>query len=88
VALTPEQRSLRASIAAHSMHAIHDSRVTTANGRAAFLSKFVRQVDAQAPNLPEHERLRRAEHLLRAHMAKLALQSSRARRARLNGSSA
>jgi hypothetical protein len=80
MALTPEQRSLRASIAAHSMHAVHDSRITTANGRAAFLAKFVRQVDDRVPGLPDDERLRRAEHLLRAHMQKLALKSSKVRR--------
>jgi hydroxymethylpyrimidine/phosphomethylpyrimidine kinase len=78
--LSPEQRTLRASIAAHVMHAKHDSREITANARARFLGKFLAQVDAVTPGLPEAERLRRAEHLLRAHMKRLALASSRARR--------
>jgi hypothetical protein len=77
--LSPEQRSLRASAAAHTMHAHNDSREITANARAGFLARFLREVDATTPDLPEAERLRRAEHLLRAHMARLALASSKAR---------
>jgi hypothetical protein len=77
--LSPEQRSLRASIAAHAMHGRNDSREVTANARAGFLAKFLREVDEQSPGLDEAERLRRAEHLLRSHMARLALASSRAR---------
>jgi hypothetical protein len=77
--LSPEQRSLRASLAAHEMHARNDSRKITANARAGFLAKFLREVDATTAGLPEAERLRRAEHLLRAHMKRLALASSKAR---------
>ncbi len=77
--LTPEQRSLRASLAAHAMHARNDPREITAGARAGFLAKFLREVDAATPGLSEAERLRRAEHLLRSHMGKLALASSRAR---------
>jgi hydroxymethylpyrimidine/phosphomethylpyrimidine kinase len=79
LSLSPEQRTLRASLAAHEMHAKNDSREITANARAAFLKRFVDQVDAATPGLPEAERLRRAEHLLRAHMKRLSLASSRAR---------
>jgi hydroxymethylpyrimidine/phosphomethylpyrimidine kinase len=79
LSLSPEQRTLRASLAAHVMHAKYDSREITANARAGFLKRFLDEVDASTPGLPEAERLRRAEHLLRAHMARLALASSRAR---------
>jgi hypothetical protein len=79
VSLTSEQRQLRASLAAHEMHARHDSREIAANARAGFLAKFLREVDAITPGLPDAERLRRAEHLLRAHMKRLALASSKAR---------
>lgn len=79
VSLSPEQRSLRASLAAHEMHARHDSREVTAYARAGFLAKFLREVEAATPGLPEAERLRRAEHLLRAHMRRLAFASSKAR---------
>jgi hypothetical protein len=51
----------------------------TAGARAGFLAKFLREVDEATPGLPGAERLRRAEHLLRAHMKRLALASSRAR---------
>jgi hypothetical protein len=77
--LSPEQRSLRASLAAHAMHARHDSRVTTEKARTAFLQRFLDEVDAATPGLPETERRRRAGHLHRAHMKRLALASSRAR---------
>lgn len=79
VSLSPEQRRLRASLAAHEMHARHDSREITANARAGFLTKFLREVDDTTPGLSEAERQRRADHLLKAHMRRLALASSRAR---------
>jgi hypothetical protein len=61
------------------MHAKHDSKKTTARGRAAFMAKFLDEVD---PNreLPEAERLRRAEHAKSAYFTRLALLSARARR--------
>jgi hypothetical protein len=58
---------------------MYDGRESTAKARAGFLATFLRQVDEATPGLPEAERLRRAEHLLRAHMKRLALASSRAR---------
>jgi hypothetical protein len=79
LSLSPEQRSLRASIAAHAMHAKNDSREITANARAGFLKRFLDQARNENPGLPEAELLRRAEHLLRAHMKRLALASSRSR---------
>jgi hypothetical protein len=82
MALSPEQRSLRASLAAHEMHARNDSREITANARAARFKKLLDQVDEASPGLPEAERVRRAEHLLRADMKRLALKSSRVRAAR------
>ena len=82
MALSPRQRSLRASLAAHAMHARNDPHEITAGARAGFLSRFLAEVDAATPGLPEAERLRRAEHLLRAHMKRLALASSKARAAR------
>jgi hypothetical protein len=76
---SPDQRSLAAAIGAHSLHAKYDSREITAGARAGFMARFLREVDASMPGLPEAERLRRAEHLLRAHMRRLALASSKAR---------
>ncbi len=78
-ALTPGERSLRAQIGAHALHATHDPKQTTSNGRAAFLASFEDQVDPDRA-LPEDERKRRAEHARKAHFKRLALASVRARR--------
>ena len=77
--LTPEQRSLRARIAAHEKWAHTDPVAGTANARQAFLARFEAQVDPDGV-LPEPERRRRAEHARKAHFARLALASARARR--------
>jgi len=80
-ALTPEQRSLRARLAAHAMHARHDGREVTARARSAFLARFEREVDPDG-RLSVTERQHRAEQARRAHFARLALASSRSRQAR------
>ena len=72
-ALTPAERSLRARLAAHALHASHDSRELTAKARETFRNSFYNQTD---PALP-HE-----EHLRRAHFARMALASAKARRRR------
>jgi hypothetical protein len=77
--LEAEDRTLRARIAAHTLHATHDSRDLTAAARSKFLGKFYAETD---PTLPEEERIRRAEHLLRAHMTRLALRSAKFRKKR------
>jgi hypothetical protein len=82
--LTPSERSLRARLAAETLHSKYDSRELTANGRASFLARFEDEVD---PNreLPEAERVRRAGHARRAYFARLALKSAQARRQRAEG---
>ena len=85
LSLSPEQRSLRASLAAHEMHGRHDPRETTRAARAASpgsLTYWERKVEEERPGLPDDERTRRAGHLRAAHMRRLALASSRARAAR------
>jgi hypothetical protein len=79
--LSPAERSLRARLAAYAMHARHDARRTSANGRAAFLSRFEREVDPDGRLDPE-ERARRAEQARRAYFARLALAAAKARRAK------
>ncbi len=78
---SPAERSLHARMAAHAMHAQHDARVTTVNGRAAFLARFEREVDPDGVLDPQ-ERARRAEHARRAYMASLSLAAAKARRAK------
>jgi hypothetical protein len=79
--MSPAERSLLARQAAHTMHAQYDAQETTAKARASFLAKFEREVDPDGV-LPLEERRRRAEHLRRAHFARLARASARVRRAK------
>jgi hypothetical protein len=64
------------------MHAQHDTRQTSANGRAAFLARFEREVDPDG-RLDPGERARRAEQARRAYFARLSLAAAKARRAKL-----
>ncbi len=77
--LTAEQRILRARLAAYRLHATHDPKETTRSARAAFASRFEREVDPEGV-LDPAERARRAEAARKAHFTRLALRSSRARR--------
>lgn len=77
--ITPAQRSLRARLAAHTLHAqIVDPAAHTAPARRAFLDRFEREVDPDG-TLPPAERARRAEHARKAYFTRLALASARAR---------
>jgi len=84
--MTPNQRSLQAKAAAHVLHSKRDSKELTANARAAFLGRFLDEVDKDRV-LPEGERNRRAEHAKKAYFTKLAMQSSQARSNRSSGRS-
>jgi hypothetical protein len=63
------------------MHAQHDSRQTSANGRAAFLARFEREVDPDGVLTPE-ERGRCAEQARRAYFTRLSLAATKARQAK------
>lgn len=76
--LTPSERSLRARMAAHSLHATHDSRELTERARAAgpgSMAYWDRKVDPDG-QLDAHERSRRAEHARKSYYASLALKSA------------
>lgn len=60
------ERSLAGRLGAYIVHSRHDGLEITAAARAAFRSKFEREVDPEGV-LPETERLRRAEMLRRAY---------------------
>ena len=83
MSLTPEQRSLRARIAAYSLHSQRDPRETTKPARDGFMARFEREVDPDGV-LPTDERLRRADAARKAHMTRLAYRSSVARGKRKN----
>jgi hypothetical protein len=77
--LTPEQRALRSKIAAHVQWSKEpDPTARTAKARKTFLDRFEREADPDGV-LPPEERTRRAEHLRKAHFARMALASARAR---------
>lgn len=78
MSLTPEQRSLRARLAAHALHAQTDSREHVRPAREAFMRRFEDQVDPDR-ELSEEERARRAHQALKSHMTRLALRSSTSR---------
>ncbi len=80
--LTPEQRTLRARIAAYASHASEaanaDPAGRTLAARTAFLRRFEDQVDPER-RLSEDERIRRALMARKAYMARLAFESSKKR---------
>lgn len=76
--LTPERASRLGRIGAYRLHATHDPRITTANARATFLSRFEDEVDPGRV-LPSAERQRRARYARMAYFAQLALKSRDAR---------
>ena len=81
--LTPEQRKIRAKIAANSRWARPGSREEQAEAaRRALLDRFARQVDP-AGVLPEAERERLVASALRAHSQRMHLA-----RARVDGAAA
>lgn len=80
--LSPAERSLRASIAAHSRWAntsSADRRRQADRGQSALLAKFAELVDPDGC-LTTEERNKRARNAYTAHMKRLALLSSQARR--------
>ncbi len=79
--LTPAERSLRGRMGAYAVHARYDPRQTTAPARAAFLKRFIDEVDPDRV-LPEPERLRRAAAARKAYFTRLAFLASRRRRQR------
>ena len=83
--LTPDQRVLRAKIAAHQSWAnTHDPSARTAAGRKAFKDRFEKQVDPDGV-LPTSRGLRRAESARKAYFSALALKSAKARQRRAVG---
>ena len=76
--LTPHERVMRSRMAAYLMHARHDARQTTAASHAAFMARFLREVDPEQ-KLPEPERHRRAAAAKLAYFTRLAYLSAKKR---------
>jgi hypothetical protein len=89
VSLTPHQRKLRSRMGAAALHAQGKTNTEAARAKSPqSLAYWAAKLDPNG-ELPEAERLKRAEHARREHMLRLALASSRARsvRRKLGGSS-
>jgi hypothetical protein len=77
--MTPEQRSQRSRIGAYVQWSRTPDRAAhTAPARAAFLSRFEREVDPEG-TLDPVERARLAEYARKAYFARLAFASAKAR---------
>jgi hypothetical protein len=83
----PADRRAVATIAALTRWSQEDPKANAERGQAGLVAKFRQQVDPDN-RLPEAERERRARSAYRAHMQRLALASSKARRARAAGDAA
>jgi hypothetical protein len=81
MSLTPAERTLRARLAAHTLHSVVDSRLHTEPARRAFMSRFESEVDPDGV-LGDAERTRRAEQAKKAYFTRLALKSVQKRRIR------
>jgi hypothetical protein len=83
--LTPEQRRLRAQLAAN----IRWAGTDRGKGRRQYLfTRYVREIAAASPELSDPEVATRAESAVKAHMQRLALKSSTARARRAGGDEA
>ncbi len=86
--LSPSERKLRATVAAHTSWAnTADRSARTAAGRKAMLDRFEREVDPDGV-LDPAERALRADSAKKAHFARLALRSAQVRRRKAAGGDA
>lgn len=85
--MNPSERSLRAKLAADTLHGEVDPFAHTEPARRTFLARFEKEVDPDL-RLDPAERARRAEHAKRAYFTRLALLSAKARRQRTDAGGA
>lgn len=85
MALSPEQRTQRARIAALTRWSNEDPKPTAQRAQAGLRARFEREVAEKYPDLPQAELARRAEAAYRAHFARLAFASAKARAGRKAG---
>lgn len=80
MSMEPNERALRARLAAHTRWALEpDPAAATAKARQVFMDRFEREVDPDGDMDPV-ERARRAKSARKAHFTRLALKSAQARR--------
>jgi hypothetical protein len=83
VFLVSEEMAMRGRIGAYALHAKHDTNEVSAPGRAAATAslnaRLLAEIDPEN-QLSEAERERRLRYARKAHYARLALKSAKARR--------
>jgi hypothetical protein len=79
--LTPEQRTMRARLAAHARWAREDPGPNVRRAAAGLLEKFRREILAEQGDVAEPELTRRAESRRREHLTRIAFEASRKRQA-------
>ena len=77
--MTPSERQLRGRMGGFALAAKRNPKTYTASARAAFMDRFLNEVDPDR-TLPSDERERRAVAARRAYFARLAMTSARSRR--------
>lgn len=82
--MTPQERTMRARLGAHAMHA--QGKTNTAPARAAFEQRFLDEVDPERV-LSESERNKRAHHAQQAYMTRLSLKAVQAKRRKAGSAS-
>lgn len=81
--MDPQDRTLRASLAAHTSWAnTLDPASRTAKARAAANGRFEKQARELHPDATDEQIAKVAEHLKKAHFKRLALASAKARKAK------
>lgn len=81
--MDPQDRTLRARLAAHTSWAnTLDPASRTAKARAAANARFEAEAREKHPEATDAEITRVAEHLRKAYFARMALASAKARRAK------
>ena len=81
MSLDHRDASLRGRIGGYTKAAKHPADELTTAARRGFMARF----EPQDPDLDQAERQRRAQAALKAHMAKLAYLSSKARGRKISG---
>ena len=77
--LTPEQRTMRARIAANARWGRQSGAEQGRRGQAGLRAKYEREAREAEPGLTDQEYARRADCLLKAHMDRMTLAASKAR---------
>jgi hypothetical protein len=78
--LTPDERTLRARLAAHARWSQEDPTGNAKPAQAGLLDRFRREIVAEQGEVAEPELTRRAEARRREHMARIAFKRSRTRK--------